>query len=173
MALSHAPCHHGTRRLQSIIAFASFYAIQRARLTVGCADALQFRRDLLSGIGGQWYEIGVLGIIGRGLPGASAKHDQIDQRIRAQTVRAVDAHAGAFARREQPRHNCVAMHRGSLRRDCWSGCRPSRSAPSGGLASVRLPGSTPCRSAPDQPFRPASISMKCASMRRVSPASAR
>ena len=61
----------------------------------------------------------------------AAEHDEVEQRIRAEPVRAVHRYAGRFADGHQARHDRVGIAVASaspLRRGSWTGCRPCCSA---------------------------------------------
>ena len=70
-------------------------------------------------------------------PGAPAEDEDVEQRVRAEPVRAVDADAGHLAGRVEARGRRSPSRRPGRGRRCRSGCRPWRSGPSAGSAPGR------------------------------------
>ena len=75
--------------------------------------AIEPRQTSERGIGGvRWQRLVRLSLqvlADDEVSGSAAEHEQIQQRIRAQTIGAVNRHAGAFADREEPRHDCIRV----------------------------------------------------------------
>ena len=90
-----------------------------------------------SGLGGIGWNSALQGVAGHVAAGAAAVDDQVDQAVGPQPVGAVDADAGALARRVEAGDDRAVRVADDPAVDVGRDARPSRSGPSAGSASAR------------------------------------